>query len=152
MKTGFRLAVVLRLREMAEDAARAKLGAAAADYRKATEIVAKLHAREDEARGRMLELQDGGGMAGDIVASVRGIEMAEQQTAIGRQALEIAARALVDARSALAEASRRREVVQRLRDRQRQAEVLEAQRHEDSVLSELAGVRHARGLGAEKDQ
>jgi len=152
MKTQFRLAVVLRLREMAEDSAKAKLAAALDDYRKATGIMARLVAREEQARARLLELQDSGGLAGDIVATLHGVDNAQQQTAIGRQALEIAARALVDARKALADASRRREVVQRLRDRMHQAEVLEAQRLEDSVLSELAGVRHARGMAAERDQ
>jgi flagellar protein FliJ len=151
MKGAFRLAVVLRLRELAEDAARAHLGAAVAAHRRATESLIILVDHELQAQRRVAALQDEGAVAGDMVAAQHGVEHAERATAVGRDALETAARELIDARSTLAEASRRREVVERLKERLAHAEVVEAQRREDSVLSEIAGVRHARSLSTEPE-
>ncbi len=152
MTGAFRLAVVLRLREMAEDAARARLATALDEHRKALEIVARLKAREEESRSALTALEATGAFAGDIVASIRRVEFAEHETRLGRDAAELKATDLFEARSTLAEATKRREVVERLRDRMRHAEILEAQRVEDATLSELAGVRHARGVvsGGEK--
>lgn len=152
MTGAFRLAVVLRLREMAEDAARARLATALEEHRKALEILALLKAREEESRTALTSLETSGAFAGDIVALIRRVEFAEHETKVGFDAVELKATDLFEARSALAEASKRREVVERLRDRMRQAEVLEAQRVEDATLSELAGVRHARGVVSGGDQ
>ena len=117
MSGTFRLGVVLRLREMAEDAARARLATAVGGHREATE--------------RLIELT-----------------VAEEATAAGRRKLETASEVLMQARSSLAEASKRREVVERLRDRMHAAEAQEAQHREDNLLSEIAGVRHARALSS----
>ena len=150
--TAFRLGVVLRLREMAEDAARGKLAVALDVHRAAAEALVVLIARERAAHGRFIGLAAEGGPAGDLVAVQHGIEGAEVATAAGRATLDAAGRALMDARAVLADASRRREVVERLRDRMRTAEVVAAQRREDAVLSEIAGVRHARTMGAEVER
>jgi flagellar protein FliJ len=152
MKGSFRLGVVLRLREMAEDAARARLGQALDAHRRATEALIALVERELDAQRRVEETQAGGAQAGDIVAGMRGIEQAERATAAGREALQAATEVLAEARSALAEATRRREVVERLKDRLVEAAALEAQRHEDALMSEIAGVRHARGMTAEAER
>jgi flagellar export protein FliJ len=152
MKGTFRLAVVLRLREMAEDAARARLGAALDSHRRATDVLIALVERELSAQRRIEQVHDTAAQAGEIVAAQHGLEHAERATAVGREALEAAQLALVEARQALADATRRREVVERLKDRLALAEALEAQRREDALLSEIAGVRHARALGTEVDR
>ena len=152
MKGAFRLAVVLRLREMAEDAARARLGAALDSHRRATDALIALVERELGAQRRIEATQVAGAQAGEIVAAQHGLEHAERATAAGRQALEGSQLALVESRQALADATRRREVVERLKDRPALAEAVEAQRREDALLSEIAGVRHARALGAEADR
>lgn len=146
---GFRLAVVLRLREMAEDQAKARLATALAAHRAAYDVLVEANTREHQALERLRSLQDQGGMAGDIVASMRGVDHARAGVAAALEALEAASAGLVQARASLAEASKRREVVERLRDRIHQARLLEDQRREDALLSELAGVRHARGMVAE---
>lgn len=145
---GFRLGVVLRLREMAEDAARARLANAVDAHRVATDELIARTAAEHEAQARVMEIAEAGAQAGEIRAARAGIETAEANTKIAHAKLEQAAEGLMLARSALAEASKRREVVERLRDRIRQAEALDAQHREDNQLSEIAGVRHARAISS----
>jgi flagellar export protein FliJ len=149
MRGTFRLGVVLRLRELAEDAARARLAMALTCQREASYRLVALVERERDAQRRLADIGIEGGRAGDLVAVQRALEVAEQATLEGQQALADATGALIGARTELADASRRRDVVERLRDRIRAAEALEAQRREDAVLSELAGVRHARSMVAE---
>jgi flagellar export protein FliJ len=145
---GFRLGVVLRLREMAEDAARARLAVSVVAHREATETLVALTTAEHEAQGRLVEMAQAGAQAGDLRAVRAGVETAEQATTSGHTKLEAASLALMQARAALAEATKRREVVERLRDRLRFAEAQDAQHREDNVLSELAGVRHARAISS----
>jgi flagellar export protein FliJ len=152
MKGTFRLAVVLRLRVMAEDAARARLGQSVDAHRRATDVLIQLVERELEAQRRIEAYCAEAAQAGEIVAAQHGVEQAERHTAAGRQALEAATAALVESRTVLAEATKRREVVERLKERLAHAEALEAQRHEDMILSEIAGVRHARSMGAEVER
>jgi len=152
MKGTFRLGVVLRLREMAEDSARARLGQAVDAHRRATDVLIELVERELAAQRRVEAYCTDGAQAGEIVAAQHGVEQAEQHTAAGRQALEAATAILGEARTALAEATKRREVVERLKERLAHAQALEAQRHEDMVLSEIAGVRHARSMGTEVER
>ncbi len=148
MSGGFRLGVVLRLREMAEDAARAKLATAVDAHRVATQALVALTDAEHAAEGRLVEMGASGAQAGDLRAASAGVEAAELATAQGRTRLMAASEGLLVARGALAEASKRRDVVERLRDRIRLLEAKEAQHREDSQLSEIAGVRHARALGS----
>ena len=146
MSGGFRLGVVLRLRELAEDAARARLAAALDAHRTATEVLISLTTVEHEAQDRLMAMGETGAQAGELRAARAGVEHAEQATDAARGRLEAVSEALMLARSALAEATKRREVVERLRDRVRLIEAQEAQRREDNVLSEIAGVRHARAI------
>jgi flagellar export protein FliJ len=145
---GFRLGVVLRLREMAEDAARARLATAVDSHRLATEELIRRTTAEREAQTRLVELGEAGAQAGDLRAAVAGVETAEGATHAARVRLETVSEALMVARGALAEATKRREVVERLRDRLRLLEAKEAQHREDNQLSEIAGVRHARSMTA----
>ncbi len=148
MSGGFRLGVVLRLRELAEDAARARLATSVVAHREATELLVALTTAEHAAQDRLVEMAETGAQAGDLRAVRAGVETAEKATDAGRTGLEAASLALMQARAALAEATKRREVVERLRDRMRFAEAQEAQRREDNLLSEIAGVRHARTISA----
>jgi len=147
----FRLGVVLRLRELAEDAARAKLATVLVRQREATDALIALMALEHAAEDRIVALGSVGAQAGDLRAARAGVEHAEQASAAGRVTLETASEALMQARAALADATRRREVVERLRDRLRASEAREAQHREDNVLSEIAGVRHARTMTSEPE-
>lgn len=151
MSGTFRLGVVLRLRELAEDAARAKLATVLVRQREATDALIALMALEHAAEDRIVALGSVGAQAGDLRAARAGVEHAEQASAAGRVTLETASEALMQARAALADATRRREVVERLRDRLRASEAREAQHREDNVLSEIAGVRHARTMTSEPE-
>jgi flagellar export protein FliJ len=146
VSAGFRLGVVLRLREMAEDAARARLATAVAGHREATGRLIESTAAEEASMARLVAMGGAGVQAGELRACRAGVETAEQATAAARRKLEAAAEVLMTARSSLAEASKRREVVERLRDRMHAAEAQEAQHREDNLLSEIAGVRHARAI------
>ena len=148
MSAGFRLGVVLRLREMAEDAARARLATAVAGHREATERLIELTVAEEASMARLVTMGEDGAQAGELRACRAGVEAAEQATAAARHKLETASEVLMQARSSLAEASKRREVVERLRDRMHAAEAQEAQHREDNLLSEIAGVRHARAISS----
>ena len=148
MSGTFRLGVVLRLREMAEDAARARLATAVGGHREATERLIELTVAEGASMARLVTMGEAGAQAGELRAARAGVEAAEEATARGRRKLETASEILMQARSSLAEASKRREVVERLRDRMHAAEAQEAQHREDNLLSEIAGVRHARAISS----
>jgi len=145
---GFRLGVVLRLRELAEDGARARLATSVAAHREATERLIALTTAEHAAQDRLVGMAESGAQAGELRAARAGVETAEATTVAARTKLEAASLALMQARAALAEATKRREVVERLRDRIRQVEAQDAQHREDALMSEIAGVRHARRISA----
>ena len=139
----FRLEVVLRLRRLAEDGARAGLADALAEHRTAAVSVERLTAGLDGEREILVGLQHAGAAAGLLRDGHDAVEHAERSFDAGRERLARAGEALFEARTALADASRRREVVQRLRDR-----AALVQRHADEhqaelELSEFATVRHA---------
>lgn len=146
MSGQFRLGVVLRLRELAEEAARGSLRTAVEGHRCAMESLAAVASLEADARAEIGSLQVRGGTAGEIVAAQRAMEFAERASGVARGQVEEASRLLLEARNALAEAARRREVVERLRDRLADEAAQAAQRREDDAMSELSGIRHARAL------
>lgn len=148
MSAGFRLGVVLRLRELAEDAARARLASAVVDHKEATQALSALTEAQQEVEDRLMAMGQEGAQAGELRAARAGLERAEQATDAGRARLETTSEALMQARASLAEATKRREVVERLRERIRITEAREAQHREDNVLSEIAGVRHARRVSS----
>ena len=153
MKGTFRLAVVLRLREMAEDAARARLGQAVDTHRRATDALIELVERELGAqrrverlpgrgrpgrrdRGRAARRRAGGARDGGRPAGARGrLDRARRRPVRRWPRRASAARSWSGSRSGW-----------------RTRRLVEAQRREDAVLSEIAGVRHARSLGAEVER
>jgi len=141
--SGFRLDVVLRLRRLAEDGARTRLATSLADHRAAARAAERLTDDLAAEYDALLGLQNGGATGGQIRESHDAVEFAERALEAGRSRLARAGQALLDARSALAEASRRREVVERLRDRARAADRREVEHRAELELSEFATVRHA---------
>ncbi len=143
MSGTFRLGVVLRLREMAEESARVQLGHALRAYHDAVAAVRKLTDELEHERTRFGRLQRRTqSNAGDLADAAEAVAMAERSVATGESQLESAARFMLEARQQLAEARRRREVVERLRDRAIAAEALRVERREEAELSELATTRH----------
>src|SRR3989442_5916442 len=130
---------------MAEESARVQLGHAMRAYHDAVAALDKLTRQADEERTRFGRLQHrSAGSAGDLADAADGVRMSERSVSIGESQLESAARFLLEARQQLAEASKRREVVERLRDRTLAAEALRQMRREEAELTELATNRHAR--------
>lgn len=148
MSTGFRLGVVLRLRELAEDAAQADLARALLVHRSALDALRRSHGAALVERERATALQRASGHggatpAGELADAIASVEMAEEAIVTGDARVVVAAGGLLESRGRLAEASRRREVVERLRDRTAAAERLRLQRREDATLNEIASTRHA---------
>src|ERR671923_1989005 len=145
MSANFRLGIVLRLREVAEDAARVDVGRALAGHRAALDAMTELDRRREVERSRLAALQvaTDAPPAGEIAESIVAFEHAERTLAAGSDELERSARELMTARTRLADASRRRQVVERLRDRVRAAARRDADRRLDAEASEIAGTRHA---------
>lgn len=141
--SGFRLDVVLRLRRLAEDGARTRLAAALADHRAAAIAIERLAHAVDNERDLLVRLEGGAADGGRIRDSHDAVEHAERALETGRDLLARAAEGLLHARLALADASRRREVVERLRDRAKLAERHAAEHEAELELSEFATVRHA---------
>jgi flagellar FliJ protein len=148
MSSHFRLGVVLRLREMAEDAARARLSGTLRDHREAVADLARLRAEAADEAARASEVQlgstrPGGSEAGDLVDAIEAVEQAERSVSSAQQRVAAAAEALMTSRRELAEAAKRREVVERLRDRFLVRERLGRERLEEATLNEIASTRHA---------
>ncbi len=141
--SGFRLDVVLRLRRVAEDGARARLATSLADHRIAAMATERLAFDLDGERDLLVGLQAGGASGGQIRDGHDAVEHAERSLEAGRDRLARAGEALMRARLALADASRRREVVERLRDRAKLAQRHAAEHQAELELSEFATVRHA---------
>ena len=148
MSTGFRLGVVLRLRELAEDTAQAALAGALQVHRSALDALRGSHgaALVENERASALQRASGHGgatPAGDLADAVAAVELAEEAIVASEARVAVAAGEVLESRSRLAEASRRRQVVERLRDRMAAAERLRLQRREDATLNEVATTRHA---------
>jgi flagellar protein FliJ len=141
--SSFRLEVVLRLRRLSEDAARVRLATSLGAHRDAVAEVARLAVALDGERAALGRLQMAAAAGGDLREAHDAVEHAERRLAAGQDRLERAGSALLEARVTLAEAGRRREVVERLRDRARLAERRAAERLTEKQLAEFATVRHA---------
>lgn len=148
MSAGFRLGVVLRLRELAEDAAQAELAGALKVHRSALDALLESVGAGDVERERAHALQHGATnagatLAGELADAISSLELAEDAVAARNAEVIAAANGLLACRLRLAEATSRRQVVERLRDRAATAERIGLQRREDAVLNEVASTRHA---------
>lgn len=143
MSHRFRLGIVLRLREMAEEAARIDLGHAINAHQRALAVVEAERERLNGEVGWFASLQQGVVAAGDLQAACEGIQAGERAVAAAGERLNRASHALFESRSKLAEATRRREVVERLRDRFLAAERREADQRDALAMAEISSTRHA---------
>lgn len=148
MKASFRLGVVLRLRELSEDAVRIELVASLRAHGEAVDALRRLRAAAAAERDRMGELQrasrEGSGTAaGDLVDATLSADWAERAVVVGEERVAAMAGTLLEARGKLAEAKRRRQVVERLRDRFVLTERLRLERRDEAALNEIASVRRA---------
>jgi len=142
--SGFRLDVVLRLRRIAEDNARAQLGQALTRHLDAVARVEELGLDVASERAQLEAFQRAASApAGDLREAHDGVEFAERALLEATGRVEDAARALFESRGALATATRRREVVERLRDRARETARRAADHKTEVAMAEFATIRHA---------
>jgi flagellar protein FliJ len=138
----FRLAAVLRLREAAEESARTDLARALEVQRAAVHDLTRSRQAADVELALATEAASGPLPAGRLAELAAGVAEADREVRRRDRAVAAAADALTTARERLLEATREREVVERLRDRLRQAARLEAARLEQGRLDELSTVAH----------
>lgn len=149
MSHRFRLNVVLRLREMEEENARIRLGHALDAHQKALALVQAALGRAGDDQKWLSDLQRQPTEAGRFQSAVFAVEAAQRAVATAQERLGRAADALFEARRALAEATRRREVVERLRDRFLVAEKREMERRDVLAMSEIASTQRAARVARE---
>jgi flagellar export protein FliJ len=143
MSRRFRLGVVLRLREMAEESARIDLGHALDGHRRAVLLVEAAQGQAGAEMRWLGDLQRSGAEAGQLQSAVAAVATAQRGIAGAQDRLAGATRVLFEARKTLAEASRQREVVERLRDRYAADERLAAERLDILSMAEIASTQHA---------
>jgi flagellar biosynthesis chaperone FliJ len=151
MSARFRLGVVLRLRQLAEDAARAELGRALGGHRDAIDAAGIAHGRAAAMQAELAGIQEQPSpVAGELRRTADLADRAGEQVTTALALVEHCAEALLAARARLAEASRQRDVVERLRDRLTTANALAAARRSDAEMSEIAMQTHAGRRRAEE--
>jgi len=143
MSNRFRLGIVLRLREMAEESARIELGHAVDAHQRAVAAVAAAHGRAGEELRWLSSLQCTTSEAGQLQSAVFAVASAQRGIIASQERLGKAAGALFEARRVLAEATKQREVVERLRDRFVVAERREREHLDTLAMAEIASTQHA---------
>ncbi len=143
-----RLDVVLRQRELDEQAARITVARTLAAHQLAVADVCRARDLVTAALDEMGAIQvsaigAGGRTAGDLGDAVNNTRIAEQELFRLETTAQDAAFALRESQARLADASRRRDVVERLLERIAAQASVDAQRREDAALNEIAGIRHA---------
>ena len=143
MTNRFRLGIVLRLREMAEETARIELGHALDAHQRAVGAVQAAQARAGAERQWLSDLQQRPTEARELQSAVLAVDGAQRGIAVAQEKLGRATDALFQARHVLADATRQREVVERLRDRFVVAERRESERRDAIAMAEIASTKHA---------
>ncbi len=143
MSNRFRLGIVLRLREMAEESARIDLGHAVAAHQRAVALVQAAQGRAGDDMRYLSDLQRSRAEAGQLQSAVLAVASAQRGIVAAQERLGRATSALFEARRALAEATRRREVVERLRDRFMAEERRARDRLDTLAMAEIASTQHA---------
>ena len=143
MSNRFRLGIVLRLREMTEETARIKLGHAVESHQRAVALVEAAQSRREDELRWLADLQGSRTEAGRLQTAVVAVATAQRGIVAAQERLTRASAALFEARQALAEATKQREVVERLRDRFLAAERRQADHLDTLSMAEIASTQHA---------
>jgi flagellar export protein FliJ len=143
MSNRFRLGIVLRLREMAEEAARIELAHAVDAHQHAVALVESAQDRAGQELRWLSSLQGGTSEAGQLQTAVFAVASAQRAIVAAQERLSRATDALFESRRLLADATRQREVVERLRDRFLVAERREREHQDTLAMAEIASTQHA---------
>jgi flagellar export protein FliJ len=150
MSSRFRLGIVLRLREMAEEQARIELGHALDAHQRALAAVEAAQNRAGQELRWLSNLQGGTSEAAQLQAAVFALASAQRAIVGAQERLGKATGALFEARRLLADATRQREVVERLRDRFLVAERLEREHQDTLAMLEIGSTQHAVRVARER--
>ena len=143
MSNRFRLGIVLRLREMAEESARIDLGHAVDTHQRAVALVEAAHKRTGTELQWLSDLQLSPSDAGELQAAVAAVATGQRAIVSSQEKLGRATATLFDARRVLAEATKQREVVERLQDRFLAEERRERDHADTLAMAEIATTQHA---------
>ncbi len=141
-----RLATVLRLRRLEEHRARLALARALGDHDAARRRLAVARAEQAAATAGLRSLLEGRVPIAEVAARTAAVEVGERNRAVAEAKVEAAQRVVAEAREALATAIRRRNAVERLRQRRLAERRLAVERRSERELTEIALVRHARAI------
>ena len=150
MGNRFRLGIVLRLREMAEETARIELSHALDAHQHAVSAVQAAQGRAGQELRWLSDLQNGTAEAGQLQTAVFAVASAQRSIVVAQERLGRASDALFEARRLLADATRQREVVERLRDRFLVAERREREDQDALAMAEIASTQHAVRVARER--
>jgi flagellar export protein FliJ len=150
MSNRFRLGIVLRLREMAEETARINLSHAVESHQRAVALVEAAQSRVMDELRWLSDLQRSRSEAGQLQTAVVAVATAQRGVVSSQDRLARASAALFEARQSLAEATKQREVVERLRDRFLAAERRKADRLDTLSMAEIASTQHAARTARER--
>ncbi|MGA3030936.1 MAG: hypothetical protein ABSE58_09415 [Candidatus Limnocylindrales bacterium] len=150
MSSRFRLGIVLRLREMAEETARIELSHALDAHQRALAAVEAAQNRAGQELHWLSTLQGGTTEAAQLQSAVFAVASAERAIVGAQERLGRATDALFEARRRLADATRQREVVERLRDRFLVAERRELEHRDTLAMAEIASTQHAIRVARER--
>jgi flagellar export protein FliJ len=139
----FRLGIVLRLREMAEESARIDLGHAVDTHQRAVAQVEAAQSRTGEELRWLSNLQRNPSDAGELQEAVSAVATGQRAIVASQEKLGRATATLFDARRVLAEATKQREVVERLRDRFLAEERRQRDHIDTLAMAEIASTQHA---------
>jgi flagellar FliJ protein len=141
----FRLERVRELREHVEGEAKEHLAASLSQQVRGAAMLAQASGRLAAAADARRAQEGGVLSAADLVAHERWAASLERDHEVAEAALQRYEAEVDQRRTALGEARKEREVLERLKDRQRAAHKLEAARREGAELDEIAIQRHLRG-------